>query len=203
MWSLRRPAGAGGSIPASAGGGTRRERRGGALGVREGRFRPLAGPVVAPASGALTAGGGSRRGSCCGAGVALPRQGAAQAGAMGAEVTLGHGFLQWRWPEVVVPPARRPWRRRVPRRAAGKGWCTQRRLEALCTRVLACFSGKGERAFRGTARRGEKTAVCPAVRRGARSVSPARRAAGSWREGGEFPRASVRERPGEGARRGC
>jgi hypothetical protein len=109
MWSLRRPAGAGGSIPASAGDGTRRVRRGGALGVRQGRFSPLAGSVVAPASGAPTAGGGSHCGSSCGVEAAQPRQGAAQAGAMGAEVTLGHEFLQWRWPEVVVPPARRPW----------------------------------------------------------------------------------------------
>jgi hypothetical protein len=100
---------------------------------------------------------------------------------------------------VVVPPARRPWRRRVSRRAAGKGWCTRRRLEGLYTRVLSYFSGKRGRTLRGTARKGE-TAVCPAVRRGARPVGSARRATGSWREGGGFPRASVRERPREGAR---
>jgi hypothetical protein len=41
MWPLGRPAGAGGSIPASAGGGTRRERRGGGLGIARVRFGVL------------------------------------------------------------------------------------------------------------------------------------------------------------------
>jgi hypothetical protein len=48
---LGRPAGAGGSIPASAGGGTRRERRGGGLGIARVWFVSLDGVGAAPASG--------------------------------------------------------------------------------------------------------------------------------------------------------
>jgi hypothetical protein len=163
----------------------------GVLWVTPARFTSWVEAEGSPAS--RRTGGGSRCGSCYGAEAARPRQGAAQAGVMGLEVTPGHEFLQWRWPEVVVPPARR-----ASRRATGKGWCSRRRLEGLYTRVLAYFSGKGGRTLCGTTRRG-KTAVCPVVRRGARPVGPARRAAGSWSEGGGFPHASVRERPGEGA----
>jgi hypothetical protein len=90
-------------------------------------------------------------------------------------------------------------RRRASRRATGKGWCTRRRLEGLYTRVLGLLLGKGREntPWYGAQR---EDRGCPAVRRGARPVSPARRAAGSWSEGGGFPCASVRERPREGAR---
>jgi hypothetical protein len=62
MWPLGRPAGAGCSIPASSPALAAGGRLGRGLGVREGRFRCLAGPVVAPASGAPAARESGRRG---------------------------------------------------------------------------------------------------------------------------------------------
>jgi hypothetical protein len=62
MWPLWRPAGAGFAIPARPAAFLPGEGVEEGLGTRGGRFRYLAGPVVAPASGAPAASGRCRRG---------------------------------------------------------------------------------------------------------------------------------------------